>query len=267
MILWRMKLRNARETTGELWTAFRKDPLGSLKFLFQLPLLLLLGWLTHTPPAPPDAAMMARQEEEENQFLVFQEQIDQLPAHLQNFSEYFGAPKFSDKEVKEILSTPLAKKIVRQCPHMRKLIPYDLFPERFLLLLRDIPMYLDDMIPTKVVHKDSRITLSRDKKCVSVSFPSAWNAHEVINKYLEWEFQRDGGDPRINAAMWTWLFDLLVERPYIFKGFEAEMEGERLVLVRSFHIPSPHVLADSEEHARLEKLRWETPRPPSTVRD
>lgn len=266
MILWRMKLRNIRETTLELWNAFRTDPLGSLRFMFQLPLLLLLGLLSRSPPSPPDAATMARDKEQENEYLVFQRRIGQLPTHLLNFSEYFGAPKFSEGEVKEILSTPLAKKMIRDCPHTRKLIPYDLFPERFSLLMRDIPMYLDDMIHTKVLHRDSRIVFSREKKCVGVSFPSAWNAHEVINRYLEWEFQRDGGDPRINAALWAWLFDLLVERPFVFSGFEAEREGTHLVLVRSFHIPAPRLHAHDEERERLDRLRWETPRRPPVVR-
>lgn len=262
MIMWRMKLRNARGLVGTVLLGLAKEPIKTLKFFVQLPLIFLHSWVERRSEEPLSPEMQEYVDEQwRSDYREFQRQIDQLPKHLQDFSRYFGKPKYSSKEVGEILSSDMAKTIIALCPHMERLIPYDIFPAHFWHLIRGIPMHLDRMTDAGAIHADSRITIGRDVKCVEVSHPGPEMNADRLSECFAWELGRDGFDIPNANGMWMWLFDLLLLRPYVFEGFEAQRDGEYLVLVRSAQIPESNPLADNpEELLRKNKLRWETPR-------
>ena len=257
-----MKLRGVREFWGGVFAAFAEDPRGSLKFCFQLPLLLFLGWMEHRGDDARDPLIEKFCEEEDKRALRdFHEYVTQLPPHLQDFSRYFGEPKFSPKEVREIVMSPAAKEMLVICPTLEKLVPYDIFHANFFTVIHDIGMDLDSMVHHEQVEAGVRVKIGRTTKCVAVENGGPDASAENMIARFDFELGRDRVTlPRWNQGMWEWLFDLLLVRPYVIPGYEAQVDGEYLVLVQSANIPRHDLHDGVTERTLLDKLRWETRR-------
>lgn len=259
MIAWRMRLRSVKEVLGGIFSAFVEDPRGSLRFFLQLPILLFQSWVEHGGNGVHDPHLLKFFEEEEKKALRdFHEYVSQLPSHLSDFSRYFGKPKFSQKEVREIVAAPRAKEMFALCPTLEKLVPYDIFHTNFFTVIGDIAMDLESMIRHGQVGSDVRIAIGRTIKCVAVENGGPDASVENMIERFDWELGRQEIKlTRWNQGMWEWLFDLLLVRPYVIPGFEAQVDGENLLLVKSEHLPQlGPSLEDREKRDEVNRLRW-----------
>ena len=261
LIRWRLKLWQTKEFTCGPASALLNEPLETMKVLASLPLMWLHHKLEHWGDEENPEYRTAIENITRDEYRMLKERLDQLPANLLNFSNYFGEPRYSQSELREIFSYSEAREFIDICPHMKTLMAYGISLEDFYSSVYRVPMLLDRMYHHHLLHDDLRITLDRELKCVELSNVSA--EIDVMKMKSAIEFEIGMGcdeDSQISNGMWRWIYDLLSVRPYFFEGYEALSDGASLVLEKSKHIPKTHYNTEAGEKERLDKLRWETER-------
>lgn len=261
MIRWRLKWRGIKDITYALSSAFRHEPGKTITLLASIPMKWLHHKLEHGGEEENSEWQATNENIIRNEYHTLNERLDLLPQELQNFSKYFGKPRFSQGELSEMFSYSEAEEIIKLCPHMRALSAYGISLEDFYGSMRGIPMFLGRLYHRRMINDNSRITLDRELKCTALSNidPEIDIARMKCSIEFEIGMGCNEGSP-IGNGMWRWIYDVLAVRPYFFEGYEALREGTSLVLIKSNHIPETRYDTEPGESERLDKLRWETVR-------
>lgn len=235
-------------------------PREALQLLTLLPLALWERLIEHGHKPSADAQAIAEMFEENRRktMQLWKELIDTLPKELCRFEAFFGEPKFSQKEMAELLSSKHARAHLEPGdPWATELFRWEIHMMELSISIHRVSMLINRALRHGTFSKDEPLVFDRQ----SGKSPMRWCGDgelSIDDAFVKFEIlEQAKWREDVAEGMWRWIAQILPYRPYLIEGCTASIDGENLVLRLVYPAELQHSF-EREENNERERRRFAT---------